>query len=270
MKNEQMLVNYQELAPDKRWAACLRDLDRTYTTSIRDACVILKTHRNWVQKYVRPHVHYIYLSNGAGKSANYVRAAASTLQKEIRDSVWLHTKEFEDLIRSGFNSCTRQTINIPMEWLIEPDKIDDFQREYRELYQKMRKEPLLHFQIAQKMKQLVMQNAHSVGKTVYRNAPSIYKRAEVSPVKCEIPEFALTELLAVHDMKEYGDTDEDIYRMLFQGGCYRLSLALPDSDGNESEKIYYLSGKEKFKHREDSVGNVLIRYVDYLQFFAGK
>lgn len=267
MKNVDMLVNYKNVDPDKRWDACLHDLDLIYTTSIRDACKTLKTHRNWVQKYVRPHVHYIYLSNGAGKSANYVRAAASCLHKEIRDSVWLHTQEFEDLIRKGISSCTRQTINIPMEWLIEADKLLEFQKKYRELYQKMQKEPLISFLIAEEMKQLVIKNAHPVGKTVYKNAPSIYKRSAVSPVKCKVPIFSLTELQAVHDIKDYGDADEDIYRMLFQGGCYRLVLTLPDETGSTSEKIFYISPKDKLQHREDSVGNVLIRYEDYQKFF---
>ena len=37
-----------------------------YTLSFKDACKALKCSRSWAQKYIRPHVPTIYLTNGKG------------------------------------------------------------------------------------------------------------------------------------------------------------------------------------------------------------
>ena len=59
MNSNQMLVTFDEY--EDKWQQCLTALEYDYTLSFRSACKILKCDRSWVQKYIRPNVHYIYL-----------------------------------------------------------------------------------------------------------------------------------------------------------------------------------------------------------------
>lgn len=56
-----------------------------YTLPFKEACKYLKCSRSWVQKYIRPNVPSIYLSNGKGTSSvNYARMVTSIIsQKKI-------------------------------------------------------------------------------------------------------------------------------------------------------------------------------------------
>ena len=76
----------------------------------------------------------------------------------------------------------------------------------------------------------------------------------------------LEELIVAHDLKEYGDTDEEVHRFLFENGCFRMELNLKDKTGKVSKKVYYLNSKECFPESSNSVGNILIGYAEYLKF----
>ena len=45
------------------WDELINALRTDYTTSLKDACKLLKSSRNWVNQYIRPHVKSIYLNN---------------------------------------------------------------------------------------------------------------------------------------------------------------------------------------------------------------
>ena len=95
MNSNQMLVTFDEY--EDKWQACLNALESDYTLSFRSACKILKCDRSWVQKYIRPHVHYIYLSTGAGrKTTSYTKLASKAINKELTESIWFNTKEYSD------------------------------------------------------------------------------------------------------------------------------------------------------------------------------
>ena len=132
MNSNQMLVTFDE--HEDKWQQCLTALEYDYTLSFRSACKILQCDRSWVQKYIRPNVHYIYLSTGAGrKTTSYTKLASKAINKEQTESIWFNTKEFDTLIRKSISSCTRQTILVPVEHLIAADKLSDFLTEYKKL-----------------------------------------------------------------------------------------------------------------------------------------
>ena len=58
--------------------------------------------------------------------------------------------------------------------------------------------------------------------------PDITKRSRTIPVKVELPDTPISEWRALHDEKEYGDTDEHILRKFFKEGCIRVEIHIPD------------------------------------------
>lgn len=266
-KNNPMLVHCKD------WENLIYELTYTYTTSIKKVCRLLKCDRKWVDRYIRPHVHYVYISNGKGKdSVDYLFIASVELNKVITESVWLNTFEFEELIIKYITDCTRQTINVPIELLIESKNIQSFQEVYKATFDKI--------EIAKKSKKyeelaelynykntLTQNNLSDIGKKIYTMLPNPYKRTNSKEIDCPIPSFKLSELQAVHDMMDYGDSAEEVYRTLFKKGCYKLKLHIPDKDGCVSDKVYYLRPKENIEIGYESVNSILINYSDYIKFF---
>ena len=101
-----------------------------------------------------------------------------------------------------------------------------------------------------------------ISKEIYSNLPSCYKRGACPVVKCNLPEFQLTDMISVHDLKDYGDCDEEIYRQLFLDGCYRLEINIPGENGILSKKIYYL----KPEPPKNSIELIPISYQDFLKW----
>lgn len=89
-----------------------------------------------------------------------------------------------------------------------------------------------------------------------------YKRGACPVVKCNLPEFQLADMISVHDLKDYGDCDEEIYRQLFLDGCYRLEINIPGENGILSKKIYYL----KPEPPKNSIELIPISYQDFLKW----
>ncbi len=261
-KNDDMLVDFR--GTSNPWAACLDALETDFTLSIKQACQMLKCSRAWLQKYIRPHVHYIYLSNAmvAGQrnpaGVDYVQLARSALERDdIRESTWLHRGEFEALIRDNM-TFTRQIISVPIELFVDKDKISSFQVAYKALEEK-RKELFGHKTIdweavkaAQgELEALKEKSWDQICQEYVDSAPTPYKRSATPAVPCRPSQvFDLNDMVAVHDIKNYGDTDEEIYRRLYNEGYYRIQIDLPSADNPGevgSTKIYYLEPDENEK-----------------------
>lgn len=267
-KTNPMLVN------DLTWPELTAALDSTYTTSIKAACRVLKCSRSWVTQFVRPHVHYIYLA------PHYVYAA---FRGQSKESVWLNTNEFKDLICSSM-TCTRQTIAVPVELLLDPDCVAQFQSlhkrasdEYGAALSESIKDGKRLPDRSKIMKPVLdyfKSHLSDLGQTIYGDGsklPNAHHRSATPAAPAKVRPFKLSELQAVHDRKDYGDTDESVYRELFLEGCYRLQLSIPDADGVAGEKIFYLSPeKDEAQHmyNGESVSAVLISYADYLAYLA--
>lgn len=254
------------------WKNLIYELEHKYTTSIKMACRLLKCERKWLDRYIRPHVHYIYLSNGRGRgSINYLFRASIELRKDITESIWLDTQEFECLVKKYMHDCTRQTINVPIELLIQPGKIRSFQKSYKTILDKIEKakknkrfEELTD--LNNQKNNIIKNNLSDTGKKAYYRLPDQYKRTNSKAVECPVPSFNLNELQAVHDIMDYGDSAEEIYRSLFKAGCYKLKLHIPDEDGCISDKIYYLNHKDVINLGYESIDSILINYYNYIQF----
>lgn len=264
---------------DLHWKECLAALNETYTLSVRECCRILMCSRGWVQQYVRPHVHYIYL-----KSPYNIRAFWND-EERLKEGVWLNRKEFDELVR-GNMTCTRQTIAVPVEALIHPQYIDAFQEFYRDTWAaydvamqnyrdgvKGAKRPLKH-QFQESIDAILESMLSDAGKIVYGKdvaRPDYTKRSATPSVPSTTPSFDLAELRAVHDEKDYGDTDEMVYRKFFSKGCYKLTLQIPDADGVLGNKVFYLYPRDDETIRlydGESVMPVLVNYGRYLEAFG--
>lgn len=123
----------------RTWEETLELLRTEYTLSLRNICQIMKASREWVNQYISPNVRKIYLDNGYsanGKTkVSWTQMASLFLNdpKYIKDSIWINQQDFEGLIERNIVSCTRQTIRIPVEMLVEEERYDDFIDEYNDL-----------------------------------------------------------------------------------------------------------------------------------------
>lgn len=269
-QNDPMLVSFKYLDKESRWEACMNALNHEYTTSFRDVCKMLKCDRSWVTKYIRPHIHYIYLSNGYSRnSPPFTKIASTYLHKEINDSIWFNTKELHSLIYSNFSKCTRQTINIPLDWLISHDKLDTFRADYKYYTEQMNNiqynQLRLYNKYKQKRDELIAENISYIGSCMMAFLPDKYNRGECPAVETKLPDFNINDIISVSDIMEYGDTSEMVYRNLFVDGCYKLQLSLKDLNGTLSNKIYYL--KIKDLNLSNCIDTILVRYIDYERCF---
>lgn len=252
------LVSFEELPKESRWEACLEALNSEYTLPFRKACRILKCSRDWISKYIKPNCHYIYLTNRFGRRANYYAIAQRRLGLEEKDSVWFNEDEFKNMIMSSITSCTRQTISIPVEFFIRPNQLERFRIEYVEA--RDGKESQL-----EKMEEAVEKYATDIGWNLWKTMASPYARGKSPVISVTVPSFELESMMAVHDLKNYGDTDEMIYRDLFRMGAIRIEISIPDKDGCISRKIFYLEPDDDV-NLNNTVEPILINYSDYIVY----
>lgn len=281
-RNNPMLVKY---TGSGHWRNCLDDLKYTYTLTLKDMCKILKCSRSWATRYLKPHLHYIYVGNGYRKApirgVNYIAKAREELERpNMTETTWYSETEFYDLIRSHLEQCTRQTIIVPIERLIDPFALDIFKKKYKELnqiiseyneckYSKSYSDENmdLYLQALEDRDRLIASSLKSKYKAAYYDVPIYSKRSEspAVPFPMDFSDFDLNNLLAVHDIKDYGDVDESIYRRLFLDGCIRTVLRLPDKYGEISEKIYYIQPEpeDEFPDFPNSLRNLLVKYCKF-------
>ena len=237
------------MTEEKRtWNEVLDALEHDYTMSIRDVCRLLKASRPWVNRYIKPHVDTIYLnSNRRGEyqiGQNWVKLAAQILKrKEMTDSTWFHTKALYALLERSVVSVTKQTKSVPLVYLIEESKREIYLRERDVLL-----ESLKTADTAEEEQEMVSQLANLPGRYIDEDGLELMKshcgitqRGNVERIDVDYPgEFDPTKWIAAHDIKDYGDTDEDVYRQLFRRGCIRIEICVPDTDGAPGNKIYYV------------------------------
>ena len=268
MRSDNMLVSFEEIEKEYRWQALLKALETEYTISMRDVCRMLKCTRPWVNEYVRPFVHYVYISNGySKKTAPFTKLASLALGRDVKDSIWFNKEEFLNFIHTGFKRCTRQTIRIGLDQIIQEDKLADFRRDYLYYAEQMRKASLNNVKLCNEYRKqrdcLIENSLSSVGQEVFLNLPDKYRRSECPAVEVVIPDFSLDDLIAVHDILDYGDTSEMVYRELFSQGYCKLELELEGKSEKRSKKVYYL--KPVNYGSSDYVDYVTVRYCDYVR-----
>lgn len=262
-KENPMLITFSELPAEERWKACVNALEFEYTLTFKDICKTLKCSRSWANRYVKPHLHYIYLANGSGKSANFLMAASKILKKKMTETTWYSKEEFETLIRKYIKSVTRQTILVPIEKMIKSEHLNEFLKDF---VSKEEVNKALECGDEKEYKRLmVLRNLSiekygtSIGKTMWQDAPSPYKRKGTPSIhtNIDVTTIDLETLQAVHDLKDYGDTDEEIYRDLFSNAYHKILIELPDADGVLSQKIFYWQEKNDIS---TTIETILVKY----------
>ncbi len=255
---------------DTSWEETVEKLKTTHTISIRQICKELKASRTWVNRYVIPCIDNIYLNSNirAGRpsskgGANWVLLASIALGEDyLNDSIWCNEEEYKNLIKENIIKCTKQTKRIPAELLVV-DK-SEYKRQYDTLTEEIEAQKL---NIAKnrivgeyiKMSKLIKARSNlyttmlnKLGEIIEETEDiSVTERGKVPAVDIEIDDFPpIKEWIAPHDIKEYGDTEESIYRKFFNEGDIRIEIALKDPVKKDlSKKVYYLNDNEPLIHK---------------------
>lgn len=238
------------------WQELLEELRINYTLSYRDVCKILKASRTWVNAYIRPHIKTIYInSNKRGEyqiGRNWIQLAAIELGKPMTESIWFHKDDFLKFLKECTYSITKQTKSVPVVSLMSKKQHKAYLDEMNCLESDMQNESNL-----QKKCKLMIQRKTCYVKylkqdeftlKLHKKQKSITARtkAEAIPVSLDILDI-YDKWQAPHDLKEYGDTDEAIYRNFFSEGYVRIELHFPDENGCIGKKIFYVPDPDYIK-----------------------
>ena len=105
------------------------------------------------------------------------------------------------------------------------------------------------------------------GSILYKNLPDITKRG--NPQRISIPYKDIPDIstwIAPHNIKDYGQTDELIYRNFCKNGYARIELSVA-TNGKIGQKIYYVPDPQALKHisLDNYITITLSNYLQYLK-----
>lgn len=253
-------VNYNSKGEVMKWDDVLDALRTTHTIGTKRICESLKVSRTWVNKYISPHVHSIYISNGivAEKtvSVRWTKIAEKEIGRELKETTWYHEQEFLDLL-SQHITISKQMKKIPIEILYkDPDgyksKRELLLNEYKIENRKKDSDKKKLKQLQLELIKLAEESFNDGGKKLLADGlVEITKRKEAEPVSVEVPEGFVRETLEYwttpHSEKNYGDSDEKVHRKFFREGYLKMVLELPDADGVVGKKVFYMRDLEELE-----------------------
>ena len=240
-------------------------LKTKYTLSFKQACKQLKCSRSWAQQYIRPNIPCVYLPNGKGtSSANYAKIASLRLNDNIlsyghysNESIYLDESAFNTFIHDSIVSCTKRSKCAYRTYFIDEKFLYKYYSDMLSLY---------HKKAYSKMNDLYLSYAkNDYVKSIIHNSIVYQNKRSVAPfIDVPIPATPIKNWNAVHDLMDYGDTEEPIYRKLFCNGCIRVEIILPDKNGviKNSGKIYYIDDPEPIKQPDTAsvINKILSNY----------
>lgn len=247
------------------WRSILHALETTHDLTIRGMCKLLKTGRTWVKRNIVPQIseNMIYLPchrGKEGKGVNWAKVAAWQLGRDdIVESKWFCRQDFYDLIKRSVVSVTKQTIRLPVEFFVQDraafkaryyafsDKITEVMQDksisdlkrvlaLNNLYQKQA--DLWLSEMTEEMAQIVEEG--ECAKT---------PRSKIEAMPCTydvVPE--MENWIAPHDIMEYGDCDEQIYRKFFAYGYIRIEIQIKGEEDKICKKVFYLNEPNPYRH----------------------
>lgn len=250
-----------------------------YTLSFKDACKALKCSRTWAQTYIRPHVPNIYIQNGKGTGkANYARLVSLAVNKQngasgySNESVYLDETAFNQFIFDSITTCQKRSKKVYKTAFIKPEYIITYYQELLCLYCKLFDAKLKKAEVEKLWEEidiLYLKYAKNdyVKEIIHKSIVYQTKRTDAEFVNVAVPDVPIMEWKAVHDLMDYGDVEETIYRDLFKEGCIRIEIKLPDKHGEIKEigKIYYISDPNPVKQPtpdENMIKKILLNYSD--------
>lgn len=234
-------------------------LQTRFTLSTRDICQLLKCSRTWCNRYITPFVQHVYIStgratkklpNGDKISTGVPWLAILNARREnngldkITDAVWFDKNDFLDYIKRHIVSVTQQTIVKRASDIARPGYLARRRELKNKLDEALSKGDYIaagNLRMAQKA------IVYSYLLPGYRDCVALpWQRKKEKPVPVDIDMVAkINNWVAPHDLKDYGDTDEKIYRELFLFGAIRVEIELPDEDGRPGQKIFYYTPPAK-------------------------
>ena len=102
---------------------------------------------------------------------------------------------------------------------------------------------------------------------LYENTQDTTKRklAEAVPVDNIKIQDIYDIWVAPHELKDYGDSDELIYRKFFREGYIRIELHIPDVNGCVGKKIFYIPDIECLPS-EKNESSILVSQKDWREY----
>lgn len=248
------------------WQTTLDALSTTHTLSVRMICNMLKASRSWVNDHVTYRIEEdkIYLPCGRGNTLNkknWIIIAAKTLNRpSMTEANWFNRSKFMELIGKSISSVSRQTIKVPVEVFVK-DK-DELRSKYNE-YEKAMSDVQQRFfeeksdKLLTKYNEYLFKQQSLWREMVDEDLAEILgegdctskgrSKVERTPVEKDVLPY-IEEWVSPHDIKGYGDTDEEIFRNFFAEGYYRIELELISKKGKPCRKVFYLKDDNMMKH----------------------
>ena len=257
----------------ENWNDLICALETDYTISLKDVCMQLKSSRTWINQFVRPNVPALYIgSNNRGdsrKGVNWVELARIKLNNEMTESIWFHREEFSKFLDNCTYSVTKQTKSVPVIYLMTETNQKQYLQKRNDLQSQIETETSIRQKInllqEQKNCYLDYVKKDKATENLLKNAKSFTKRSEVEPVPVDLKytDIKADCWYAVHDLKEYGDIDELIYRKFFTDGYIRIELHFPDKDGVIGKKIFYTKDIE---YLDGKGSRIIVAESDWLEY----
>lgn len=248
------------------WGSILNALQTTHDLTIRGMCKLLKTGRTWVKRHVIPQIseNMIYLPNHRGneeKRVNWAMVAARQLGRgDIVETKWFCRQDFYDLISRSVTSVTRQTIRLPVEMFVSDkeaykakyvsyaEKIAEVNQDYN--LSDITKVSKLNTLYKAQEDQWISCLSEDMKYIVEEGLCSVTARSKVEPTHCDYNVVAeMDRWVAPHDVLEYGDCDEQVYRKFFAYGFLRIEIKIKGEDGKTGEKVFYLNEQNPYRHQ---------------------
>lgn len=229
-----------------------------YTLGFRDACQLLKVSRTWMNTYIRPTVPVVYLSRGIGNNPgpNYHYIAFKIIGIDPpKDQIFFDKKAFESYVFSHIVSCQKRAKRISKSMLMSDaqKKSYFFEFEKKSIAEKQAEKDFLSGQISateltKAFKDRVDCWKNHVPENVLKELQFVNptKRTEAPFVNVPIPKTPIDRWVAVHDIMEYGDTSETIYRSFFSEGMIRVELNFENpKNETKAKKVYYIADPDE-------------------------
>lgn len=241
------------------WAKCLEMLRDTYTIDVKTMCKTLKISRSWFDIYIKPNIDHIYLDSGKrGSSINsndwVVKAAVYLKRYTMTANTWYNEEQFYEYLYSRVKSVSVQTRAIPRVCVIADQYIDDYKIHYNVCYEnndKSRKNKYLNrFRFYQFTTSISDNMYYSDLGKILAKSTNIVKRSETPFISLKLEDIGInnandlknciSDFCAPHDVKDYGDTDEMVYRKFFKYGYIKIVFEFPSKNRNTERVFYYL------------------------------
>ena len=170
------------------------------------------------------------------------------------ESIYLDKEAFNNFIRESITSCKKRSKKVYKTYFIKPTEIKAYYQEQLELYIKIMSKSLDKGEketLIEQIESLYLKYAKNklVKEIIHPAIAYQTKRSDAEFIDVPVPDAPIENWMAVHDLMDYGDIEETIYRNLFKEGCIRIEIKMPNKSGiiRDTGKAYYVEDPEPIK-----------------------